>query len=129
MKTENDRAKEQARAQIESIVEMVKALDLGTEADRDEARQRIQEDPLSVQIRSGWYDPGSKDRQPEEFCILLCTGGPAVRIVGELSQHCEPDAARIEFQDWGTPWEEFYISEETERMALLQYCQQFYFGE
>jgi len=31
--------------------------------------------------------------------ILLCTGGPVVRIVGDLSQHHEPDSARLEYQD------------------------------
>ena len=43
---------------------------------------------------------------PEEFEILLCTGGPACRIVGDLDESCQPSSARIEHQDWGTPWTE-----------------------
>jgi len=92
----------------------------------DEAQQRIQEDPLSVQIRSGWYSVGEKP-EPVEFEILLCTGGPAVRIRGELGQYNEPDRAWIEYQDWFTPWTEFFADQDTD--ALLTYCQQFYFGE
>ncbi|MDR6858912.1 hypothetical protein J2W96_005244 [Variovorax guangxiensis] len=42
----------------------------------------------------------------EEFEILLCTGGPTVRIVGDLDHHGEPDRARIEYQDWFEPWRE-----------------------
>ena len=92
----------------------------------DDAQQRIQEDPLSVQIRSGWYSPGETP-QPEEFEILLCTGGPAVRIRGELGQYNEPDRAWIEYQDWFTPWKEFHADHDSD--ALLTYCRQFYFGE
>jgi len=31
------------------------------------------------------------EAKAEEFCILLTTGGPALRIRGELNQHMEPD--------------------------------------
>ena len=100
----------------------------GFEFDADEAQQRIQEDALSVEVRSGWHSPGDAEgAKAEEFNILLTTGGPACRIIGELNQHGEPDRARIEHQDWGTPWTELFgcIEQET----LLTYCRQFYFGE
>ena len=72
-------------------------------ADYEEAMQRIYESPLSVDFRSGWSsDP--QDLQAEEFQILLCTGGPAVRIMGELGFDGEPSRAWLEYQDWGTPW-------------------------
>jgi hypothetical protein len=70
--------------------------------DEDDARQRISEDPLSVEVRSDWTTPG-EELEAAEFCILLCTGGPAVRIVGELNRG-EPCRAWLEYQDWGTPW-------------------------
>lgn len=57
------------------------------EFDEDEARQRIQEDPLSVEVRKDWYTPGDEPEKPSEFCILLCTGGPAVRLLGDLNEH------------------------------------------
>ena len=60
--------------------------------------------------------------------ILLCTGGPAVRIVGDLNEHGEPDTARIEYQDWFTYWERLPIKREQEDL-LLDYARCFYFGE
>lgn len=95
--------------------------------DEDEARERIQEDALEVQVRSDWHSPGEQQNTPTEFYILLCTGGPAVRIMGELNNYCEPCRAWIEYQDWGTPWTHAVgvIDQDT----LLQYCRQFWFGE
>jgi hypothetical protein len=92
----------------------------------DEARERILEDALSVQVRSGWTDPGA-EFEPYEFEILLCTGGPAVRIMGELDEHNQPSRAWIEYQDWGTPWTHFHEKHTTD--SILTYCQQFYFGD
>jgi hypothetical protein len=93
----------------------------------DEARERIQEDPLSVQVRGGWHDPGAEDDEPEEFEILLCTGGPACRIRGELDQHREPRRAWLEHQDWGTPWTQFFTLGD-DNGTLLSYCRCCYFG-
>lgn len=100
----------------------------------EEAQQHIHEDPLSVQVRSGWYDIGAldTDTEPVEYEILLCTGGPAVRIRGSLGLHGEPVSARLQYQDWGTPWTEYILpySNRLDRYApLLTYAQQFYFGE
>ena len=91
---------------------------------REDAEQRIQEDPLSVEVRSDWHGPG-ENGEDTEFTILLCTGGPAVRIIGELDGG-EPCRAWLEHQDWGTPWQQHYISGAQE--TLLTYCRQFYFG-
>jgi len=96
-------------------------------ADEDEARERIQEDPLSVQVRSGWYSPGEIDNKPEEFEILLSTGGPAVRILGELDEYGHPSRAWLEVQDWGTPWTHYF--EPGAGDVLLEYAGHFYFGE
>lgn len=119
-------------AVIENITdETITPEDFEFEFDEDEARETIQEDPLSIQVRSGWYTPGDRQRDdasPEEFEILLCTGGPAVRIVGELDSG-QPDRPRLQYQDWGTPWTEYFIEDNAQREALLTYCQQFYFGE
>ncbi len=155
------RAKQQAIAQLDSIIAMVKRLehcqecdgedceltdreisegidlyykegDKATDEERenyhneDEARQAIAEDPLSVQFRSRWADSPA-EMEAEEFEILLCTGGPACRIVGELDRG-EPARARIEYQDWFTPWIEYLDMTGEEREALLTYARQFYFG-
>lgn len=91
---------------------------------RDDAEERIQQDPLSVQVRSGWEDPGT-ELTAYEFEILLCWGGPAVRIRGELDEHKQPDRAWMEFQGWGSPWCQYF---DAEQATLLAYASQFSYG-
>lgn len=100
----------------------------GFKFDEEAARERIQEDALSVEVRKGWYTPGDEPKRPTDFTILLCTGGPAVRLIGELNEHGEPDSVRMEHQDWGTPWQEL-ITNTADTGAMLAYACQFYFGE
>lgn len=108
--------------------------------DHDAALEAITESPLSVEVRSGWYGVygGSESgKQPCEYQILLCTGGPAVRIVGELGRYSEPETARLEYQDWGTPWTELHnpidgvslVHYDDMESLLLSYAHQFWFGE
>ena len=89
----------------------------------EEARSRIEEDPLSVEIRSGWANSRA-EFEPEEFRIVLCTGGPHVEILGDLDRG-EPSRPRILYRDWGTSGELF----DFDREAVLTYCRVFYFGE
>ena len=122
-------ARASAIATYDAIVEMVDALQTARDADDSDAieaaEQAIHEDALSVEIRCGWITPGETP-DPEEFNILLCTGGPAVRIMGELDEYCQPKRAWLECQDWGTPWTQvFNVSQDT----LLAYASCFYFGE
>jgi hypothetical protein len=162
----DERARDQAKAQLSGIMEMVKRLEHAQDCqdieqceltdqeiieglgyyydpnvlakatdeqkeqyhDNDAAIEAINEDPLSVEVRTDWHTPGSKDNKPTDFMILLCTGGPAVRIIGELDEYSQPTRARIEYQDWFTAWEE-YICEHEEYEALLTYSQQFYFED
>jgi hypothetical protein len=143
-------AREQAQAQFESIREMVEDLEKAREADldgsaADEAYERIQEDALSVEVRSGWHtcDQWHNDShwEPAEYRILLCTGGPAVQITGKLSEHGEPETACLQMQDWFLPWTDYrpldtapgavahgYLDPKAEEI-LLVYARQFYFGE
>jgi hypothetical protein len=125
-----DHARQQAQAQLESIKEMVTALDAENEQEREAALQRIYEDPLSLEVRSDWYSLNARkeDTAPSEYRILLCTGGPAVQIIGDLNQHQQPESARLQYQDWFTPWEDCALEQEDEQ-ALLTYAQQFYFGQ
>ena len=94
--------------------------------DEDSALQAVYESPLSVEGRSGWQplnDDGEAEFRAVEFAILLCAGGPAVRIRGELNSYGEPDLARLEYRDWGTPWTEY--RDDLDEVALLTYCAQF----
>jgi len=93
----------------------------------DEALERINNDALSAEVRSGWTVPGDTV-EPEEFRILLCTGGPAVQIKGELDMYGEPCRAWLEYQDWFTGWTE-RINDSGDMEALLTYARCFYFGQ
>ena len=128
--TKENFGEQQAQAQLSSIKEMVQlyesAQELNSSEALEEAERRIDEAPLSVEVRSEWHTPGSKV-SGGQYKILLCTGGPAVRIVGELNDG-QPENPRLQYQDWFTPWTDYRCaSAETE--TLLIYCRQFYFGE
>jgi hypothetical protein len=136
----NDGGLSQAIAQFHSIVEMVSALRKaesgphsahGDAAAYDVAREAIEQDALSVEVRSDWYSPGNvSDAKPSEYCILLCTGGPAVRIHGGLNRFCEPETATLEYQDWFVPWTQWLPgNSHNVESILLDYVRCFYFGE
>lgn len=134
MSNETENSASQAAAQLASIKEMVAALVAANEAEDDNAREEVEtaihQDALSVEVKNDWYAVGNKPEAPTHFRILLCTGGPAVQIVGCLSEHSEPELEGIELQhqDWGTPWTNLRLTEE-DRKVLLAYATCFYFGE
>lgn len=109
----------------EELAELAEAA--GDCSDEDEARQRIEEDALSVEVRSDWATLG-EELTASEYRIVLCTGGPHVEIVGDLDRHGEPKSARLLYQDWGTGKQE-YICDGDEVADLLTYAGVFYFGE
>ena len=122
---------EQAQAQLGSIRKMVKALQDAIKDDNqdaiEKAEEAIREDPLAVEVRSDWYIPGREPGEPSEYRILLCTGGPAVRLVGDLDRDL-PLSIRLEYQDWFTPWQEYFLDADGEEVCLT-YARQFYFGD
>ena len=99
----------------------------GEEWEGMDPSEAIQAGPLEVAIRTDWHSL-DVDSTETEYKILLCTGGPVVRIIGELGEYNDPQTARIEYQDWGTPWTELYTDSD-EDAAMLTYARQFYFGE
>jgi len=123
MKTELRKIGRNAFSCIKEMVDRLEAV-----GDRpglvESAREAIEQDPLSLEVRSDWHAPNDGPGQEAEFCILLSTGGPATRIIGELERG-EPSSARLEVQDWGTPWTEYLCDEET----LLTYARVFYWGD
>lgn len=126
MDNAQERLKETHAAALASIVDMVARLeDPETE---EEAREEIENDALSVEVRTSWHVPGGDAGKPDEYRILITTGGPAVQIVGDLNEYGEPDNARLQVQDWFQPWTEFPTSSE-EDDALEAYARCFYFGE
>ena len=125
--TTDHRAISRARLQLEAIRELVAAYQTVHEKgdDDSEALEEIYGNALSVSVRSDWQTPGCR-LEPSDYQILLCWGGPACRIIGELDGE-DPTTARLEYQDWFTPWEELPTSA-AETEALLDFARFFYFG-
>ena len=123
-----ENSEQQAHTQLESIVAMIAALRTAADDEQREAAEtRIQEDPLSVEVRADWHTVGAEQSRVTEFRIELCTGGPAVRIIGDLDQYCEPENPRVEYQDWFTPWRTLASVTDEQNDALLEYCRVFCF--
>lgn len=89
----------------------------------EDARQRIEEDALSLRI---FGEKISGKWEADKFELLLTTGGPAVRIMGELDHRGEPDRAWLEVQDWFKPWTQYFPADPD---TLLAYCRCFYFAD
>lgn len=135
--TERDQfehARGNAQGWLESIEEMLAELHKATETEDgeenqpkvEEVEQRIHESVLSIMVRDAWRSPGQQAEDgPEEYEILLTTGGPSLRIYGRLGAHSEPETAELQMQDWGTPWTRYPASKDT----LLKFASCFYFGE
>jgi|GEM_PF-1931712 len=100
--------------------------------DCEQIEREIDEMPLSIEVRSGWGSWADfKDGAiPEEFRILLSTGGPAVQIVGEISEQGDAESIKVEYQDWFLPWKALPIFDDNKvAKALDWFCSRFYFGE
>lgn len=109
-----------------SIKELVKAYQSArNEIDCDAARDRILDDALSVLVREDWHTPGQASDEFGKYQILISTGGPATRIIGDLNQYGEPENATLQAQDWFQPWTDYTGADEN---ILLAYATQFYFG-
>lgn len=113
-----------SKAEKEELAELLEAA--GDCESKEDAERRIQEDPLSLQFRSGWC-ASREEMEPEEFELLLGTGGPAVRIIGEIDngEACNPI---LQVQDWFKPWTQHIVTGD-DYAALEAYCRCFYMGE
>ena len=134
--TEN-RAKEQARAQMAGIVTMVQRLEHAQQCDggeeEDQAREALLRNALSpIEVRparEGWYFLGQDGGgSPAEYKFGLYTGGLAARVSGELDEDGGPKTAVLQLQDWFGPWENYRGLTDEEYDALLVYAREFYFG-
>ena len=128
--TKSNHALNNAIGHMESMVEDFKKDQQLQESNdynqQDELRESVLNSALSVEFRSGWYSSLDDELVPEEFKILLTWGGPALRIIGELDNY-GPVNPKLQFQDWGTPWIDFKITEDQQN-ALNWFCNCFYFG-
>jgi|HubBroStandDraft_4_1064222.scaffolds.fasta_scaffold00027_46 hypothetical protein len=129
-------ARSNAKGWFESIEEMLAAQNAAAKdggiAAIEESERAVHESVLSIEVRSAWVSCGDWDRfhsdrvAPDEYCILLSTGGPALRIVGQLDQYGQPSSAEMQMQDWGIVWERYPAPEATLLEFVSQFC--FYNG-
>ena len=133
---EKNYALQNAIGHIKSIVEdyenfnYIDSLNVTCDEDyekQEEIKENILNSALSVEFRSGWTS-NPNELEIEEFKILLTWGGPALRVIGELNQYKEPENIKMQYQDWGTFWTDFEITEEQQK-ALNWFSSCFYFGE
>lgn len=93
----------------------------------EQLEERARELPLSVLVRTDWMGPDARRPEWAEFELLLSTGGPALRLVGQLYAY-QPDGwPRLEVQDWGTPWTLY--GGPVDRDALVWFAGLFWYGE
>lgn len=127
--TTTNHAAANAAAWCESILDQLDRLKVACDQSDDDTyetiRQEIQESPLELAVRSEWT-PLGEHLEPSELCILLSTGGPALRIVGTLGRFNCPEDCRMEWQDWGTPWTEYRAIGSA---VLDSWAAQFYWGD
>jgi len=133
---EKNHALDNAIGHIKSIVEDYEKLSylerlnpttIEQEEEIEQTKESILNSALSVEFRSGWTS-NPNELEIEEFKILLTWGGPALRIIGDLNQYKEPENVKMQYQDWGTLWTDFEITE-NQQEALDWFCNCFYFGE
>ena len=107
---DNDRGQGQARAQLDSIKKMMKVL---RRAKTDEVR-------TGGGFAAIWHTPGTKATPARKgYMILLCFGGPAVRITGDLNEYGDPETAQLEY--WFTVWERYNTTDKEDEI-LLEYA-------
>ena len=121
----SDNSREQALAQLQSIKAMLEAVANAADDEREAAEQAIYDDPLAVDVRSGWVNVWTTEFEPVEYRVLLCTGGPAVQLEGELDDRNQPYNVQLQHQDWFEPWQTVPLTaEDTE--TLLTYVRHFF---
>ena len=127
---EKNHAIENARNWFEIIQAHILKINAAVDAEdinvHDTEMSELVEGPLSVMVRGGWHEVG-KQATDQEYEILLSTGGPALRIVGELNNYNQPQNAELQWQDWGTPWTVYSLNSQENRF-LVEYANCFYFG-
>lgn len=143
--TEKTHAEQNAEGHAESILELYRAFEAliaGAESvtvdgdeytDADAIQERAMESALSVEVRGAWHTPGDDEsRKAAEYQILLSTGGPACRLLGDLDEHGNAELPMVQHQDWFTPWTDYRpdcAKADDYDAAMSWFAGCFYFGE
>jgi len=121
----------QAKAQYEAIELLLEACD---DADENGETTLLVEDgysdgPIDAdQVLTFCYENVlDAARKGDEYEILLCTGGPAVQLVGPVDEYGIPFFAQLVHSDWGESWQT-WPALKAQADILLRYARLFYFG-
>ena len=122
----SDNSREQALAQLASIKELVEAVNKSDDDTYDAALDAIHDDPLEISVRCASWSSPYDALEPDEYRILLCTGGPAVQIVGDLDDKmCDYGTPRLQHQDWFEDWQTLPLNKD-DTETLLAYVRYFF---
>jgi hypothetical protein len=121
---EKENSLSQAYSQLSYIEELLHNYDTAEdESDKDDALTAIYENPLEL---TKDYDQ-MEDQDGEihygkelSYNLLLCTGGPAVRVIGNLNKWKEADSAKLQHQDWFTSWKDAPLTKD-QKENLIRY--------
>ena len=100
--------------------EVKEYLEYEDELSTERIDELVHQEPLEIATRSQRAN-FQDEFESSDFKILLCTGGPAVRIFGS----CEggyPSDIELQHQDWFTPWESVRGLSEIQREAMEWFC-------
>lgn len=105
----SDNSERQAQSQYESLLEVVKHEQYDCVCFEDD--NSLDTDGARCEVGEGYDEPSDAYYDPldiemvRQVKVLLCTGGPAVRLVGELNRYGGIANSWIEHQDWYEGWE------------------------
>ena len=85
----------------------------------------IRDSALSVEVRTGWYQVGVDDGEPEEFRIVFSTGGPHMELRGKLAALGNFSYMQLLVMQWGEPLHEIAQGINVEVLEFV--AGQFYF--
>ena len=132
-------SRDQARAEIRNITEILSAIDaaeengtalyLDEEKDAEQIIQTVrdEQDCNGIQTRSCWHSVGTVEPDAE-FRLTLSGGGPATQITGWLADGGIASEPKLQYSDWGIPWTNYPLNQEQQDMIEM-YCGFFYFDD
>ena len=80
---------------------LIRAIGAKDSNEESSLRGKLQAQVYGVSVREGWKQPGSGEADLNEFMLVLSSGGPTVKIVGELDCDDRPVEARLIVQGAG----------------------------
>jgi hypothetical protein len=116
----------QSLAQLAEVARLAELLE--ADPDNDELQDELRALALSQEVRSDWRCLSiAGETEPDEWRLVLCTGGPHVEVRGEFNNYGDPETASLWAADWGQSLAEVPISQSSADL-LLWFGQTFYWG-